>query len=157
CTGLGLDGQCGHRAGLGFRTTRRCRGYAGRETASACGRNRFGGRPAREGGHLSGKGDSYPRDVAPVGEKDLGGYGVGKTGFGLRRQKLRNNPTINQREPTMKPYNYKLALAVAAATLTLTGSPLFASSHQDAPLAVLDPAANTTDVYAFVDQDDHGP
>ena len=57
----------------------------------------------------------------------------------------------------MKPHSYKLAVAVAAATLTLTGSPLFASSHQDAPLAVLDPAANTTDVYAFVDQDDHGP
>src|SRR2546430_16469216 len=29
----------------------------------------------------------------------------------------------------------------------------FASSHQDAPLVVLDPAANTTDVYAFVDQE----
>jgi Domain of unknown function (DUF4331) len=57
----------------------------------------------------------------------------------------------------MRPHSYKLAVAVAAATLTLTGSPLFASSHQDAPLAVLDPAANTTDVYAFVDQDDHGP
>src|SRR5574341_1673935 len=28
-----------------------------------------------------------------------------------------------------------------------------ASSHMDAPLIVLDPAANTTDVYAFVDQD----
>jgi uncharacterized protein DUF4331 len=28
-----------------------------------------------------------------------------------------------------------------------------ASSHMDAPLVVLDPAANTTDVYAFVDQD----
>jgi Domain of unknown function (DUF4331) len=41
--------------------------------------------------------------------------------------------------------------------LTLAGSPLFASSHQDAPLAILDPAANTTDVYAFVDQDDSGP
>ena len=32
-------------------------------------------------------------------------------------------------------------------------TPTFASSHQDAPLVVLDPAANTTDVYAFVDQD----
>jgi hypothetical protein len=29
----------------------------------------------------------------------------------------------------------------------------FASSHMDAPLITLDPAANTTDVYAFVDQD----
>ncbi|HET9367936.1 MAG TPA: DUF4331 domain-containing protein [Candidatus Udaeobacter sp.] len=28
-----------------------------------------------------------------------------------------------------------------------------ASSHQDAPLVVLDPAANTTDVYAFVDEE----
>src|SRR5215813_3108352 len=28
-----------------------------------------------------------------------------------------------------------------------------ASSHMDAPLIVLDPAANTTDVYAFVDED----
>ena len=31
--------------------------------------------------------------------------------------------------------------------------PAFGSSHMDAPLIVLDPAANTTDVYAFVDQD----
>ena len=28
-----------------------------------------------------------------------------------------------------------------------------ASSHMDAPLIILDPSANTTDVYAFVDQD----
>src|SRR5215813_2670804 len=28
-----------------------------------------------------------------------------------------------------------------------------ASSHMDAPLIVLDPAANTTDVYAFVQED----
>jgi Domain of unknown function (DUF4331) len=57
----------------------------------------------------------------------------------------------------VKSHDLKLALASVAATLTLTGSPLFASSHQDAPLAILDPPANTTDVYAFVDQDDHGP
>src|SRR6266536_2781953 len=44
-------------------------------------------------------------------------------------------------------------LAIAVAALTLAGSTAFASSHQDAPLVVLDPAANTTDVYAFVDQD----
>src|ERR1700675_3267583 len=56
----------------------------------------------------------------------------------------------------MKSPNHKLAAAVAAA-LTLVHSPLLASSHQDAPLAVLDPAANTTDVYAFVDQDSKGP
>ena len=57
----------------------------------------------------------------------------------------------------MKPHSLKLAVAAAAATLTLTGSQLFASSHQDAPLAILDPPANTTDVYAFVDQDHDGP
>src|SRR4051794_28497051 len=45
-------------------------------------------------------------------------------------------------------------LAVAAAALTLAASPLYGSSHQDAPLAVLDPAANTTDVYAFLNQQD---
>src|SRR5262247_4581243 len=31
-----------------------------------------------------------------------------------------------------------------------------ASSHMDAPLITLDPAANTTDVYAFVSQDQSG-
>src|SRR5215475_12648416 len=43
-----------------------------------------------------------------------------------------------------------LLAAVPAALLPVTG---FASSHMDAPLIILDPAANTTDVYAFVDQD----
>src|SRR6266487_736093 len=42
-----------------------------------------------------------------------------------------------------------------AALLLLAVMPTsaFASSHMDAPLIVLDPAANTTDVYAFVDED----
>jgi len=57
----------------------------------------------------------------------------------------------------MKSPIHKLAATAVAGALTLAGSPLFASSHQDAPLAVLDPAANTTDVYAFVDQDGDGP
>jgi hypothetical protein len=35
----------------------------------------------------------------------------------------------------------------------LTPNDARASSHMDAPLITLDPAANTTDVYAFVDQD----
>jgi hypothetical protein len=34
--------------------------------------------------------------------------------------------------------------------------PTLASSHMDAPLITLDPAANTTDVYAFVSQDQDG-
>ena len=44
----------------------------------------------------------------------------------------------------------------ARVAVLLAGSlaaPVFASSHMDAPLITLDPAANTTDVYAFVDED----
>ncbi|TAK99515.1 MAG: DUF4331 domain-containing protein, partial [Verrucomicrobia bacterium] len=41
------------------------------------------------------------------------------------------------------------ALLLAAALATTAK----ASSHMDAPLITLDPAANTTDVYAFVDED----
>ena len=56
--------------------------------------------------------------------------------------------------------NTLLRLKQAVATVLLAGMPIalmpvtgFASSHMDAPLIVLDPAANTTDVYAFVDED----
>lgn len=59
----------------------------------------------------------------------------------------------------MKP-NTKLQLfaAIGAALLTV-GAPaaLRASSHMDAPLITLDPAANTTDVYAFVHDNASGP
>ncbi len=55
----------------------------------------------------------------------------------------------------MSRQNSKLGIAVTAA-LTLAGSSLFASSHMDAPLITRDPSANTTDVYAFVDQDESG-
>jgi len=45
----------------------------------------------------------------------------------------------------------KQIAATALALAMLTGpSCVRASSHMDAPLIVLDPAANTTDVYAFV-------
>ncbi len=47
----------------------------------------------------------------------------------------------------------RCAALLLAAQLLTPATPLLASSHMDAPLAVLDPAANTTDVYAFVDQD----
>jgi len=52
----------------------------------------------------------------------------------------------------------KLNQGVAIVLLTLMPAALLpstalASSHMDAPLIVLDPAANTTDVYAFVDED----
>ncbi len=46
----------------------------------------------------------------------------------------------------------KLALAGLALALLAGAATSRASSHMDAPLITLDPAANTTDVYAFVDQ-----
>jgi hypothetical protein len=46
----------------------------------------------------------------------------------------------------MKKTAIKAAMLLAGAI----SLPVFASSHMDAPLIVLDPAANTTDVYAFV-------
>lgn len=48
----------------------------------------------------------------------------------------------------MKTSIRKILLALTALSLLPTGS--MASSHMDAPLITLDPAANTTDVYAFV-------
>src|SRR4026207_1265809 len=49
----------------------------------------------------------------------------------------------------------RLKQVLATLLLALIGLPasVLASSHMDAPLIILDPAANTTDVYAFVDQD----
>src|SRR6266496_5413046 len=44
---------------------------------------------------------------------------------------------------------------VATVLAALLASPAFASSHMDAPLIIRDPSANTTDVYAFV-QDENG-
>jgi Domain of unknown function (DUF4331) len=44
------------------------------------------------------------------------------------------------------------ALAMALALVPMMQTTVMASSHMDAPMATLDPAANTTDVYAFVTQ-----
>ena len=49
----------------------------------------------------------------------------------------------------MKPKSKNLLLAAFGALLLLPAAGR-ASSHMDAPLITLDPAANTTDVYAFV-------
>jgi len=49
-----------------------------------------------------------------------------------------------------------LALAALMAVAPAMSAPAFASSHMDAPLITLDPSANTTDVYAFVSQDQFG-
>src|SRR5262250_789433 len=49
----------------------------------------------------------------------------------------------------MQKLRIKLSLLLAG----IVAAPGFASSHMDAPLITLDPAANTTDVYAFLDED----
>lgn len=54
------------------------------------------------------------------------------------------NTTVMKRNT---PLTRSCAAILAAACL---GGSVFASSHMDAPLITLDPAANTTDVYAFV-------
>ena len=53
----------------------------------------------------------------------------------------------------------KLAIRTAAASVLstlLTASAALASSHMDAPKITLDDAANTTDVYAFISEDNEG-
>src|SRR5258708_1297055 len=46
-----------------------------------------------------------------------------------------------------------LSVSAGLTALALSPRDAVASSHMDAPLITLDPAANTTDVYAFVDQE----
>lgn len=48
----------------------------------------------------------------------------------------------------------KFCIAAATASLLFASGSPYASSHMDAPLITLDPAANTTDVYAFVTGED---
>ena len=59
-----------------------------------------------------------------------------------------------RRKKTRPTGRWMFGALAASATLLAAINPANASSHMDAPLAVLDPAANTTDVYAFVDQDE---
>jgi hypothetical protein len=56
-------------------------------------------------------------------------------------------PTTNFLPPNKLMKTTALTLAAS-----LLASAAFSSSHMDAPLVTLDPAANTTDVYAFVSQ-----
>jgi hypothetical protein len=54
----------------------------------------------------------------------------------------------------MKRIVKQLETAATLVLLAWAGPPVFASSHMDAPLITRDPPANTTDVYAFVAQND---
>jgi hypothetical protein len=55
----------------------------------------------------------------------------------------------------LNPWNRGLSLLLAGmmASPAFVGPSAIASSHMDAPLITRDPSANTTDVYAFVDED----
>lgn len=56
----------------------------------------------------------------------------------------------------MKSITSSIRITAIAASLVFASGSASASSHMDAPLITLDPAANTTDLYAFVDQDENG-
>jgi Domain of unknown function (DUF4331) len=50
-------------------------------------------------------------------------------------------------------YLSKLGLALVTGSIASCAAPAFAASHREAPLIALDPAADNTDVYAFVSYD----
>lgn len=54
----------------------------------------------------------------------------------------------------MKSLSHILCSGAAGLAFSLSAAVCQASSHMDAPLITLDPAANTTDVYAFISQQD---
>lgn len=54
----------------------------------------------------------------------------------------------------MRPKPRRWRASALTLALALVSGPTFASSHMDAPLITLDDAANTTDVYAFVTEQD---
>src|SRR5215813_2025921 len=56
-------------------------------------------------------------------------------------------------KPFVRLKQVMATMLLASLAVTLLPVNVIASSHMDAPLIVLDPAANTTDVYAFVDED----
>ena len=62
-------------------------------------------------------------------------------------------PQAERKALVMKNHIIRVPLACALAALLALPPYAPASSHMDAPLITLDPAANTTDVYAFVTQD----
>src|SRR6185369_17218411 len=62
----------------------------------------------------------------------------------------RSNPNMSKQFTRLKQILAALMLALFPFAQPTS---VLASSHMDAPLIILDPAANTTDVYAFVDQD----
>ena len=47
-----------------------------------------------------------------------------------------------------------ISLGAAVSAAAFAGASALAGSHQDAPLISLDPPANTTDLYAFVSEED---
>ena len=56
----------------------------------------------------------------------------------------------------MKKASSRLLAGLLTGAPLLIGGPALASSHMDAPLITLDDPANTTDVYAFVSEDQDG-
>src|SRR5262245_46966070 len=73
-------------------------------------------------------------------------FSAGRSRNSKPKQKQASSKTMKKIE------KIKLLSQVAAIALAIAvPGQIRASSHMDAPLITLDPAANTTDVYAFVD------
>src|SRR6516225_11850523 len=89
-----------------------------------------------------------PRPSGPISTNNLLRYWI--RGVPELPCAVTNKPKITTfNKPTQRAF----AIACASATfsmLMLASGSAVASSHMDAPLITLDPAANTTDVYAFV-------
>ena len=70
------------------------------------------------------------------------------------RKPIRGSLNHRQKQRSERPMKTNLTTLTAAFALaTALPNAAQASSHMDAPLITRDPSANTTDVYAFVDQD----
>jgi hypothetical protein len=52
-----------------------------------------------------------------------------------------------------KPLKLLLSMVAAATLAAFTVTPVYASSHREAPLASADPQIDATDLYAFVSPD----
>jgi hypothetical protein len=71
---------------------------------------------------------------------------------GLTNARLRARPSKVALRSRRRTQGLGLMLAALFAVGGTPSTPALASSHMDAPLITFDPAANTTDVYAFVSQ-----
>src|SRR5262245_60886487 len=76
-------------------------------------------------------------------------------GISTMTHSIRNLSESDYRTPLWTAHWRALGAILFASMAAITSAG--ASSHMDAPLVTVDPAANTTDVYAFVTKNAFGP